>query len=141
MPAGAVVILRDLVQTELTIEIRADEFGGIDHTAPGELLTVNTGTAFDVSARRTQTSFSTTREPPVPNQPTRTIALVGYRVALQNAKDSAVTVEVREDRGGEWSVVASSVPPVKRSSTRTVFNVTVPAKGKVDLTYRLRVVW
>ena len=94
-----------------------------------------------MTAKRTQTSFATTREQPAPNQATRTIASVGYRVALQNGKDSAVVVEVREDRGGEWSVVASSVPLEKRSSTRTVFNVTVPAKGKVDLTYRLRVVW
>ena len=137
LPGGAI----NLFDTDKAGRIQLIGAGGIDHTAPGELLTVSTGTAFDVTAKRTQTSFSTTREPPTPNMPTRTIALVGYRVALQNAKDSAVTVEVREDRGGEWSVVASSVPPEKRSSTRTVFNVTVPAKGKVDLTYRLRVVW
>ncbi len=137
LPGGAI----NLFDTDKAGRVQLIGAGGIDHTAPGELLTVSTGTAFDVTAKRTQTSFSTSREQPVPNMPTRTIALVGYRVALQNAKDSAVTVEVREDRGGEWSVVASSVPPEKRSSTRTVFNVTVPAKGKVDLTYRLRVVW
>lgn len=137
LPGGGVSIF----DTDKAGRIQLIGAGGIDHTAPGELLTVSTGTAFDVTAKRTQTSFSTTREQPTPNMPTRTIALVGYRVALQNAKDSGVVVEVREDRGGEWSVVASSVPPEKRSSTRTVFNVTVPAKGKVDLTYRLRVVW
>lgn len=137
LPGGAV----NLFDTDKAGRIQLIGAGGIDHTAPGELLTISTGTAFDVTAKRTQTSFSTTREQPVPNLPTRTIALVGYRVALQNAKDSAVVVEVREDRGGEWSVVASSVPPEKRSSTRTVFTVTVPAKGKVDLTYRLRVIW
>ena len=67
--------------------------------------------------------------------------MASYRVTLQNAKDSAVMVEVREDRGGEWSVVESSVPAEKRSSTRTVFPVTVPAKGTATLTYRVRVVW
>ena len=137
LPGGAI----NIFDTDKAGRVQLIGAGGIDHTAPGELLTISTGTAFDVTAKRTQTSFSTTREPPTPNTPTRTIASVGYRVALQNAKDSAVTVEVREDRGGEWSVVASSVPPEKRSSPRTVFNVTVPAKGKVDLTYRLRVVW
>ncbi len=111
--------------------------GGIGHTAPGERFEVSTGTAFDVTARRTQTEFTTTRL----QNPSRTVANVGYSVTLTNAKDTAVTVEVREDRGGEWSVVSSSVAPVKRSSSRVVFPVTIPAKGEATLTYRLRVVW
>ncbi len=138
LPAGSVSIF----DNDKAGRVQLIGSGAIDHTAAGETLTVGTGTAFDVTAKRTQTSFSTSREVSTqPNMPTRTIAMVGYRVSLQNAKDSAVVVEVREDRGGEWSVVTSSVPPVKRSSTRTVFSVTVPAKGKVDLTYRLRVIW
>ena len=52
-----------------------------------------------------------------------------------------MVVDVREDRGGEWSVVESSVPPQKRSATRVVFPVTVAAKGTAILTYRVRVVW
>ena len=112
--------------------------GSIGHTAPGEELMVRTGTAFDVTARRTQTDFTTSRST---TSPTRTIAMVTFKVALQNAKDSAVIVDVREDRGGEWSVVESSVAPQKRSSTRVVFPVTVPAKGKATLTYRVRIVW
>jgi hypothetical protein len=52
-----------------------------------------------------------------------------------------VVVEVREDRAGEWSVVESSVPADKRSSTRVAFPVTIPAKGTAVLTYRVRVVW
>lgn len=113
--------------------------GAIGHTAPGEELMVATGTAFDVTAKRTQTAFTTQRGA-APNT-NRTIAMVSYRVDLQNAKDSAVVVEVREDRGGEWAVIESSVPGQRRSSTRTVFPVTVPAKGKATLTYRIRVVW
>jgi hypothetical protein len=66
---------------------------------------------------------------------------VEYSVVVKNAKDTAAAVEVREDRGGEWSVVTSSVPPVRRSSSRVVFPITVPAKGEVTVTYRLRVVW
>ena len=114
--------------------------GSIGHTAAGKELLIATGTAFDVTAKRVQTAYSATRSA-VPNTPTRVIAMASYRVTLQNAKDSAVVVEVREDRGGEWSVVESSVPPQKRSSTRTVFPVTVPAKGTAILTYRVRVVW
>jgi hypothetical protein len=50
-------------------------------------------------------------------------------------------VDVLEERGGEWSVVSSSVPAEKLSSTRSRFRVPVPAGGEAVLTYRLRVVW
>lgn len=115
--------------------------GAIGHTAPGEELSVRTGTAFDVTARRTQTAFSTTRTPGTATTPSRTIATLAFRVVLKNAKDSAVTVEVREDRAGEWSVLDSSVPAERRSASRAVFPVRIAAKGEATLTYRLRVVW
>ena len=115
--------------------------GSIGHTPAGKELLIPTGTAFDVTATRVQTDYTLTRAVTTANAPTRTMALAAYRVTLQNAKDSAVVVEVREDRGGEWSIVESSVPPVKRSSTRVVFPVTIPAKATVVLTYRVRVVW
>lgn len=111
--------------------------GMIGHTAPGEMLEVSTGTAFDVTARRTQMSYTTT----VLTNPRRTQAIMDYQVVIKNAKDTAAQVEVREERGGDWSVVSSSVPPVRRSAMRVAFPVTVPAKGEVTLTYRVRVVW
>ncbi len=133
LPAGGVSIY----DTDKAGRIQLVGQGGIGHTAGGERFEVSTGTAFDVTARRTQTEFTTTRQA----NPSRTIAMVGVSVVLTNAKDSAVTVEVREDRGGEWSVVSSSVPAVRKSSSRVVFPVTVPAKGEATLTYRVRVVW
>jgi hypothetical protein len=115
--------------------------GNINHTAPGAEMLVNAGSAFDITAKRVQTDYSTSRTGGVNGAATRTVAMASYRVTLQNAKDSAVVVEVREDRAGEWSVVESSVPADKRSSTRVVFPVTIPARGTAVLTYRVRVVW
>jgi hypothetical protein len=69
------------------------------------------------------------------------VATADYRVTLSNALDSAVTIDVQEERGGEWTVVSSSVRPEKISSTITRFRVRVPAGGESLLTYRLRVVW
>jgi hypothetical protein len=62
-------------------------------------------------------------------------------VTITSAKDTAVTVEVIEERYGEWAVLTSSVPAEKISSTRSRFRVRVPAKGEAVLTYRVRVVW
>ena len=74
--------------------------GAIGHTPAGKELTVETGSAFDVTARRVQTEFSTTRATVAPFS---TVALVSYRVTLQNAKDSAVSS--RRARRSQWRVV------------------------------------
>lgn len=105
------------------------------HTAPGTDLRLAAGDAFDLTATRTQMTYSARRDS------LRTIATADYRVRIASAKDSAVTVEVWEERAGEWSVVQSSVPAEKLSSTRTRFRVRVPARGEAVLTYRIRAVW
>jgi hypothetical protein len=69
------------------------------------------------------------------------VATADYRVTLKNALDTAVTVAVQEERAGEWSVVSSSVPAEKISSTITRFRVRVSPRGEAILNYRIRVIW
>jgi hypothetical protein len=111
----------------------------MDHTPAGEDLRLAAGTAFDLTARRVQTTYVTRRDSSQAG--VRTIATADYRVTIRNATDSAATVDVHEERGGEWAVVSSSVPGEKLSSTLTRFRVTVPARGEGRLTYRVRIVW
>lgn len=111
----------------------------LDHTPAGENLRLSAGTAFDLSAKREQTSYATRRDST--RGTWRTTATADYRVTLSNATDSAVTVVVEERRAGEWSIVTSSVPAEKVSSTVTRFRVAVPARGDAALTYRVRAVW
>lgn len=106
-----------------------------DHTAPAQPLRLQTGNAFDLTARRTQTSYRTQRDS------TRTTAVADYRVALANGTDSTVTADVIERRSGEWRILASSVPAERLSATEVRFRVRVPAAGEATLTYRVRVVW
>jgi hypothetical protein len=110
------------------------EAGG-PHTAAGQDVRLSAGSAFDITAERVQTEYATTRVN------SRTVATAAYRVTINNAKDSAVTVDVIEDRRGEWSLLESSLPAEKLSSTETRFRMRVPAKGQTTLTYRVRVVW
>jgi hypothetical protein len=107
----------------------------IGHTAAGRSVTLDAGQAFDLTAVRTQTAYSTRRDS------LRTVAFASFSVTLSNAKDSAVTIDVLESRGGEWAVLASSVPAERVSATTTRFRVQVPARGEATLTYRIRVVW
>jgi hypothetical protein len=112
----------------------------VGHTAAGEDIRVAAGTAFDLTARRIQTAY-TTRRDSTRGGGWRTVATADYRVTLANATDSAVTIEVREERGGEWSVVSSSVPADKLSATLVRFRVAVPPRGQTALTYRIRAGW
>ncbi|CAN5792600.1 DUF4139 domain-containing protein [soil metagenome] len=112
----------------------------IDHTPAGRDLRLDAGVAFDLTARRVQTSYVTRRDSTQAHG-IRTVATADYRVTVRNATDSAAVVDVIEERAGEWSVLSSSVPAEKLSSTRTRFRTKVPARGEAAVTYRLRIVW
>ena len=91
-----------------------------------------TGTAFDLTAQRTQLTF----EPRSQRE-----AVSSYRVVIQNAKTVDVTVEVLEEFPGQWEVLSSSVPPERLSASSVRFPVPVPAGGEATLEYRVRVKW
>jgi hypothetical protein len=112
----------------------------LEHTPAGRDLRLAAGVAFDLTARRVQTGYVTRRDSSAA-QGVRTVATADYRVTVRNATDSAATVDVIEERGGEWAVLSSSVPAEKLSTTRTRFRVKVPARGEAAVTYRLRIVW
>ena len=111
----------------------------MDHIPAGEDLRLGAGEAFDLKAKRVQTNYTTKRDSTGGSW--RTVATADYRVTVTNAADKAASVDIIEVRGGEWSVVSSSIKPEKLSSTRTRFRVQVPAAGKATLTYRVRVIW
>ena len=108
----------------------------VGHTAAGQPLELGAGTAFDLTAKRTQTTYTSARD-----KNGRYTATADYSVTVANATDSAATVDVLEERGGDWSIVQSSIPSERVSSTRVRFRLPVPAKGEVTLTYRVRVTW
>ena len=112
----------------------------LNHTPAGNDLKLVAGTAFDITGKRIQTNYSTRRDS-TKARGVYTVATADYKVTLKNATDSMVTVEVQEERAGEWGVVASSAPAEKVSSTMTRFRVRVPPRGEAVLTYRIRVIW
>ena len=112
----------------------------LNHTPAGSDMKLDAGTAFDITAKRLQMNYATRRDS-TKARGVHTVATADYRVTLKNATDSVVTVDVEEERAGEWSVVSSSVPVEKVSSTISRFRVRVPARGEAVLTYRIRVIW
>jgi hypothetical protein len=112
----------------------------LNHTPAGSDMKLDAGTAFDITAKRLQMNYATRRDS-TKARGVHTVATADYRVTLKNATDSLVTVDVEEQRAGEWSVVSSSVPVEKVSSTVSRFRVRVPPRGEAVLTYRIRVIW
>ena len=104
----------------------------IDHTPEGRDLRLTTGTAFDVTATRTQTAFEQRGERE---------SISAYRVELHNAKPQAVTVLVTDMCPGRCEVLSSTRPSEQSSANTVGFKVTVPANGDAVLEYRLRARW
>lgn len=138
LPAGIARVFEADAQGRLQLVGEANT----GHTAAGQELRLEAGEAFDFTAKRTQVSYATRQEPvPGVRGASRTVATMEYRVVLSNATGAPQVLDVLEERAGEWSVTASSVPAEKLSSTRTRFKVTVPARGDATLTYTLRATW
>jgi hypothetical protein len=129
-----------LFQADSSGQQQLEGEAAVEHTAAGEDVRLAAGTAFDFTAKRIQTSYVTRRDSTKAGG-VRTVATADYRVTIANATDSAATVDVLEERGGEWSVLSSSVPAEKLSSTRTRFRAKVPARSEAAITYRVRIVW
>jgi len=104
----------------------------IGHTPSGRDVRVTTGTAFDVTATRTQTAYS--------RQGNRE-STSAYRVEIQNAKTQAITVQVMDQCPGRCEIMSSSVPGEQPSVTQVTFRVPVPPGGSATLQYQLHARW
>lgn len=109
--------------------------GRIDDTPKGSDATITLGTAFDLRAERTRTSFSA-------DKAGRTMS-EAFRIDLSNAGDSARTVTVREhpSRWRQWTLISSSSKPSEQTPDTLEFRVEVPANGKATLDYAVRYSW
>jgi len=128
LPAGAVRVLSPDSAGRLQLLGEAQ----IQHTPAGRELHLVTGTAFDVTAQRTQLTFVLEG---------RRASVSSYRVTIQNAKSDPVTVQVLEQFGGDFEVLSSTVPAERLSSTSLRFPVAVPAGGEATLEFRVRARW
>jgi len=61
-----------------------------------------------------------------------------WEIELRNHKDVAVEVEDNEPAGGDFTILDSSLPYEKKDASTFTFKVSVPARGKAKLTYRVR---
>lgn len=129
LPAGVMrVYMRDAAGDPKFIGENA-----IGHTPAGSELSIKTGDAFDVSSQATLVA-----ETRVSKRTTR----YEMKYLLRNARDEAVTVELRQ--GGLWrdGVVKAESLKSRRIDANTLgWSVPVPANGETALTFTVETGW
>ncbi|MBX3130446.1 MAG: DUF4139 domain-containing protein [Polyangiaceae bacterium] len=104
----------------------------IDHTPRDEKIRIKMGEAFDVVGDRKQMAWRTLGGCQSESD---------WEIELRNHKDKAESVEIFEPIGGDWTILQSSHTHKKRDAFTFTFDVNVPARGKVKVTYKVRVRW
>jgi hypothetical protein len=104
----------------------------INHTPKDETLDLHIGNAFDVVEERKQTEYQ---------QLGPRASEMAYEITLRNHKPDAITVEVDEPIGGDWTMVDSNFKYEKTAAFAVRFNIPVEANGQSVLKYRVRVRW
>ncbi|MBU1936341.1 hypothetical protein KKG05_03000, partial [bacterium] len=113
----------------------AQEFVGednIDHTPKDEKVRVAVGKAFDIVVERQQTDMRRISD---------RVREENYEVKLRNHKEDAVEISVLDYFWGDWEILNSSLPYVKKSSRQVEFKVPVKPDEEVVLTYRVRITY
>jgi hypothetical protein len=107
----------------------------IDHTPEDGTVKLSTGTAFDVTGERKRTEFRVATR-------ARTLD-ESYSIAVKNAKDKPVQVEVVEHlfRTANWDIVEKSAEYEKRDSSTIAFAITIPAHGQQQVSYTVHYSW
>ena len=104
----------------------------IDHTPRDEKVRIKMGEAFDVVGDRKQMSWKSLGT---------CVSESEWQIDLRNHKDTATSVEVFEPVGGDWEITQESMPHVKKDAHTFTFSPSIPARGNVKITYRVRIKW
>jgi hypothetical protein len=100
-------------------------------TPAGGRVDLEPSEAFDVTVVRRQTDFVTGREP-------NAFSEAAWQIAVTNAKEEPVDVRLIERLPGDWKVLSQTAPFEKIAADRIGWTLTVPARGKAEVAYRVR---
>lgn len=132
LPAGTLRIFRPDSSGALQL-VGEDR---IEHTRENDILRLQLGDSFDVGAERRQTSFTRIAGG---DRNRDAVTESGHEIVLHNSRAEEVTVQVVETLHGDWKILEESAPHRQESSSRVVWPLTVPARGRAVLSYRVRI--
>ncbi len=128
LPAGTFRVWRRSASRSLEL-VGQDK---IPHTAVGERVRIELGTAFDLRVRRRELDTRRLSE-----------RVTEYTVefTLHNSRARPTETSVIESFAGNWEILSSTIPYTKCSSQNVEFTPTVPAKGTLSFRYTVRQSW
>lgn len=122
LPAGTMRVYKADSQSQLQF-LGEDR---IEHTPKDEEVEVVVGNAFDVTGKRTQTSYNS-------------ISLYAwkesYETEIKNHKSQSQKVKILEHFYGEWEITNTSDPYVKKDAFTAEWEITVPADSSKKIIY------
>jgi hypothetical protein len=107
----------------------------IDHTPKNETLRLLLGKSFDVTAEKKQTEF----EKRSGSGPWQYEFESAFEIEVRNAKPEPQRLTLRETIPGDWTMLSESAPHQKANARTAEWELEVPAEGKTQLAYRVRV--
>ncbi len=103
----------------------------LDHTPKNEDVELKIGDAFDITIDEKVISSTKIADK---------VQEIEYEVTIHNSKEEAVTVEVKRNLWGNWTVIEKNVDYEKENANKITFKVDVPKEKKKTLTYKVRYV-
>jgi len=104
----------------------------IDHTPEDEKVEVDVGQAFDIVAKKKILEHKKIDEHTSEEK---------VKIVLRNHKKEDVTLQVVEHLWGDWEILESTHDWEKEDARTVVFPISVQAKGRSELIYRVRYRW
>jgi hypothetical protein len=101
-----------------------------DHTPAGEKIRIKSGEAFDVMARRVQMDY---------RKISSRLHETEWQIRVKNHKKEPISVGIVEPVPGNWEMVASSHPHVKKDAGTIRFDVIISPGKEAVVSYRVRV--
>lgn len=111
----------------------------IDHTAKNEEVRLKLGSAFDVNGVWKIVDAKRVDKGKLDKLLEGDEFEATYRIELSNAKKEAVTVKVVEPIPGEWKIIEENQKHEKVGANNALWQVNVPADGKTELQYTVRI--
>lgn len=125
LPMGKIRVMK--ADTDGSLEFIGED--RIDHTPKDEKVRVTLGNAFDIVGERIHKDH---------RQITRQTTEDDFEIILRNHKTTAVSVLAVERAWGDWTIIQSSIPHVKKDASTIEWTVPVPADGETRLTFTIR---
>lgn len=127
LPAGKIRLYKPEGEAQILV---GEDF--IDHTPRDEELRLNVGDAFDIVGERTVLSTRKAGD---------RAEEIDVKVEIRNHKSEAVTVNVLEHFYGDWTIRRETAEHAKKDATTAEWRLSVPARGKAEVTYTCFRTW